>query len=172
MGWWRRFVLCLLVCLFATAPAWAGPGLTLPDDEDAAKWAGALRLAGLAVQETAAPLRLERSGEGWQIVAVAADGQERRVVVDPPNTEADREAVAFLARGLLREVLRKRALETGSPPEAPKVPTNRAPGAAEDRAAPPTKGMTELPAEGGGDAVRPGDPLRLDGTDAPDAPVA
>jgi len=141
--------LCRLVCLFVASvwvgSAWAGPTIQLPDGEDLAVWGGALGLAGLVSGDERAPLRLERTDEAWRIVAVAQDGRVRRVQVDVPQTGADREAVAFLARALLREVLQSSRRRSMSSPAGPKIPAVRAAGEEADRRAPPSKGVSGWP---------------------------
>lgn len=174
MCWWRGLSgLFALLGLLIAAPALAEPGIQLPKGEEVADWSGALQLAGLSAQDEDAPLRLERVEDAWRIVAVAADGQERRVVVDPPVTDADRESVAFLARGLLREVLRTQAAPQPTSSGAERqLPADRPSGVAEDVPEPPVKGMTDEPASGAGGRVIRVEGLRMQGTDAPDAPIA
>jgi len=156
MGIRSMGLVLVVIALGIAAPAWADPAIRLPEGEEPAAWVGALRLAGLLSGGDDAPLRVEVVGDTWRIVAVGRDGRERRVVVDEPTDEADRESVAFLARGLLREILQRPRSLTA--PIEPKVPADTAPGEAESRPAPPTKGTTGGP--------QPGSPARIIEADA------
>ncbi|MEN0062078.1 MAG: hypothetical protein AAGA48_07975 [Myxococcota bacterium] len=164
--------LCVLVAWCVPTSAAAEPGIQLPKTEDADAWTAALKLAGLAPRLGEAPLRLETTGGVWRIVAVAEDGQERRVVVDAPRTATDREAVAFLARGLLREVLRNAPRPPAHPLPPPKGIPAKTQGAAEAPETPPTKGMTTRPGRLEGTAARVILPsgVQNEGTDDP-API-
>ncbi len=171
MDAWRSILVgCLFGWLLLSGAAHAGPGVQLPAGEDVALWTTAFRLAGLSARaDDDAPLRVEVHEAAWGIVAVAANGEERRITVDPPASAADREAVAFLARGLLRDVLRSARRASSRP--AAKVPADQAPGSGEDRRAPATKGTSAGRPGAPSRAPAKADGLRLDGTDAPGEPV-
>ena len=172
MQGWRGFLWTCIVLLFAS-PAWAVPGIRLPADEDQAAWRGALQLAGLAAQEEDARLRLDNVEGGLLIVARTDDGRERSVAVDVPVTESDREAIAFLARGLLREVLRSGGPRPASSTGRRGLPIDKAPGSAGPaRPAPPSKGTTARPGalRGVSWERRGRDVLRRSGTDEAEGP--
>lgn len=91
----------LLVLLSAAALA---TPVRLPQGADPAAWEGALRLGGLEVQDSlGAPpwIALEDQGEVWRVRTCDADGVVREGTVAEPETEAEREAVVWLATSLL-----------------------------------------------------------------------
>lgn len=167
MGWVAAIVSLWLG--FVGTVAWADPGIRLPNGEDPEAWAGPLRLAGLAPRADDARLRLEVVDETWRIVAVAADGQERRVVVEAPDSAGDRETIAFLARGLLREVLRTDPRRAADPSSAERVPTDKVSGEAEGRPSPRKQGTTDRGGVRPGPATKSGAAPRFEpsGTDEP-----
>ena len=83
------------------ASAWAGVPVALPPGEDPGPWMIPLELAGL---------ELARSKPAVLVVAVVGDQWElatrsgRTLRVAPPTTGAQREELAFLARGLVRDL--------------------------------------------------------------------
>ncbi len=102
---------------------WAGVPIQLPPSEAPAAWRDALELAGLEWGGPGARLAVRVEGRQWVIEALAADGSVRSLQVAPPSTPGDREAIAFLARGLARELRLERdpreLWALGAPPPPP-----------------------------------------------------
>ena len=137
--------------------AWLGgfaqailPAVVLPNHEDPDAWIVPLQLAELEVADghslDGPHLIFEASGVRWTVRAEDGRGQERSVQVGAPRTPQDREDLAFLARGLLRELQRQGAPDTrptpGMPPPPPPVAAVPAP---RRRPAPPKVQPWELP---------------------------
>ncbi|MBX2802346.1 MAG: hypothetical protein KTR31_31990 [Myxococcales bacterium] len=107
--------------------AYAGVPIALPDQEEVGPWLIPLQLAGLEPAGGPARLQVTRTEdtERWQLRAVDAQGQERVVEVPRPRTPRDREELAFLARGLVRDLgdaptpAARRAPHLPAPPPPP-----------------------------------------------------
>lgn len=115
MGW-------MLAGLLWARVAAAGEPVSLPEGQDPALWRVPFALAGLEVaQGSDARIRIDQTASGWVLRARGPDGVVRTARVIVPDTPAEREEVAFLARGLLTTI---QAQQTGAPglPAPVKVP--------------------------------------------------
>jgi hypothetical protein len=124
----------------------------LPQGEDAALWRVPFSLAGLepAVASGEARVHIEATASGWVLRASGADGVTRTARVAAPQTAAEREEVAFLARGLLRAMEADAAVAPGPlpvklPALPPPPPSPPSAAAASASAQPPLK-VTSVPA--------------------------
>lgn len=96
------------------AAALAAPAVALPAEEDPAVWREALAFAGLEIAADGELVLAEHDG-AWQLCAGA-----RCVETPAPLREEDREAIALLARSLVRELEMPRG-----PAPAPTAPRLR-----------------------------------------------
>jgi hypothetical protein len=115
--------------------AWAGERVTLPEGEDAALWRVPFSLTGLEVVSASggeAKVHIDATASGWVLRATGADGVVRTARIAAPQTAADREEVAFLARGLMRAIEADAAAVPGPlpvklpPPPLPPPPASAA----------------------------------------------
>lgn len=123
-----------MVLLLAIGAAWAGDDVVLPPGESRTAWIVPLDLAGLALAAPGHPphpgahVFVEVSPDGWTLRA-EGNGAVRTARVARPTTPAEREEVAFLARGLLREIgsASARPPPAARPPPPPPPPPRRPP---------------------------------------------
>lgn len=88
--------------LWSLSVAFAVP-LLLPPTEDASGWAEPAAMAGfeLDVEKSASWAQLEAGDGTWTLVVRDELGDERRIEIAEPATQADREELVFLASSLL-----------------------------------------------------------------------
>ncbi|NCG17597.1 MAG: hypothetical protein GWP91_01090 [Rhodobacterales bacterium] len=116
--------LSLLVCV----QAMAADSVALPAGEDPSLWRAPLALADLEWSGTEARVRIDVVDGSWW---VHLNGSSRSATVPIPRTRAQREEVAFLARGLVRATGQLDAAVPTSgatlPPPPPPIPPQARP---------------------------------------------
>lgn len=99
----KRCVLlfALLAGLCGPLSALGGERISLPAGEELSAWEVPFALAGLEATSGPSRISIQVTASGWVLSARGGDGVVRTTSVRRPVTQAEREEVAFLARGLL-----------------------------------------------------------------------
>ncbi len=108
--------------LLAVSDVLAGVPVDLPDGEDPARWRSAFELTELELADDDAAITIRVDAGRWVVTARDDQGVLRRATVDPPTTQAEREEVAAIARGIARALGLAEVTPESRPPPPPPPP--------------------------------------------------